>query len=111
MLDALGVAVCLADSRDDDAPILYVNDAFEAMTGWPSESALGRDLEAVLGAAAGEVDRPGRSVLPIRRRDGSSVRCELTVTEVPAMPTQARKTAMPANSVPSSIGVRRLVSD
>jgi diguanylate cyclase (GGDEF)-like protein/PAS domain S-box-containing protein len=83
MLDALGVAVCLADRRDDDAPVLYVNDAFEAMTGWPGDAALGRTLETVLGPAAGEVDRPGRAVLPIRRRDGSSMRCELTVTAVP----------------------------
>jgi diguanylate cyclase (GGDEF)-like protein/PAS domain S-box-containing protein len=81
-LDALGVAVCLADSREDGT-LLYVNEAFEQLTGWTAESALGRPLEAVLGAAAGEADRPGRSQLAIRRRDGSSLRCELTFTEVP----------------------------
>ena len=83
LLDALGVAVCLADSRDEDAPVLYVNDAFEAQTGWTADVALGRSLEDVLGAAAGETTRPGQAVVPIRRRDGSSLRCELTVTEVP----------------------------
>jgi diguanylate cyclase (GGDEF)-like protein/PAS domain S-box-containing protein len=83
LLDALGVAVCLADSRDDDAPVLYVNDAFEAQTGWTADVALGRSLEDVLGAAAGETTRPGQTVVPIRRRDGTSLRCELTVTEVP----------------------------
>ena len=31
----------------------------------------------------GEAERPGRTVLPIRRRDGSAARCELTVTAVP----------------------------
>jgi diguanylate cyclase (GGDEF)-like protein/PAS domain S-box-containing protein len=82
MLDALGVPVCLADSRDDDAPILYVNEAFEALTGWPAEMALGRSLEDVLGPAAGTTDRPGRAMVPVRRRDGSALRCELTVTEV-----------------------------
>ena len=83
LLDALGVAVCLADSRDEDAPVLYVNDAFEAQTGWTADVALGRSLEDVLGPAAGETTKPGQAVVPIRRRDGSSLRCELTVTEVP----------------------------
>jgi diguanylate cyclase (GGDEF)-like protein/PAS domain S-box-containing protein len=83
MLDALGVAICLADGRDPDAPLLYVNEAFEALTGWTADAALGRALEAVLGTAAGEASRPGKAVLPIRRRDGSSARCELTFTAVP----------------------------
>jgi diguanylate cyclase (GGDEF)-like protein/PAS domain S-box-containing protein len=83
MLDALGVAVCLADSRDDDAPVLYINRAFEMLTGWTPDVTLGRSLEDVLGPAAGETGRPGRAVVPVRRRDGSSLRCELTVTEVP----------------------------
>ena len=83
MLDALGVATCLADSRDDDAPLLYVNAAFEALTGWTADAALGRNLDAVLGPAAGETARPGRSVIPIRRRDGAVMRCELTVSAVP----------------------------
>jgi diguanylate cyclase (GGDEF)-like protein/PAS domain S-box-containing protein len=83
MLDALGVAVCLADARDDDAPVLYVNGAFEAMTGWPADAASGRNLDAVLGPAAGETARPGQNVVPIRRRDGAAMRCELTVTPVP----------------------------
>ena len=79
MLDALGVAICLADDRE----ILYVNEAFERLTGWTAGEALGRGMEAVLGTAAGETKRPGRSVIPVRRRDGSSVRCEVTFTEVP----------------------------
>ena len=83
MLDALGVAICLADGAEPDAPLLYVNDAFEELTGWTAEAALGRGLETVLGTAAGETDRPGRAVVPIGRRDGSTVRCELTFTPVP----------------------------
>ena len=82
MLDALGVAVCLADARDTDTPLLYVNAAFEEITGWAGDDALGRSLEAVLGRAAGETARPGRAMLRLRRRDGSSLRCELTVTAV-----------------------------
>ena len=84
MLDALGVAVCLVDDREPDASLLYVNEAFERLTGWTADAALGRGLEAVLGTAAGEVERPGRAVLAIRRQDGSSLRCELTFTPVPA---------------------------
>jgi diguanylate cyclase (GGDEF)-like protein/PAS domain S-box-containing protein len=76
MLDALGVAVCLVDER----ALLHVNEEFEALTGWPADEALGRAPDAVLGCP---IERPGRSVLPIRRRDGSSLRCEVTVKEVP----------------------------
>ena len=83
MLDALGVAVGLADSRDDDAPVLYVNDAFER-----ADRLAGRrgDRAQPRGGArpGGRRDRAtGPSVVPIRRRDGTSMRCELTVTEVP----------------------------
>jgi diguanylate cyclase (GGDEF)-like protein/PAS domain S-box-containing protein len=74
MLDALGVAVCLADEDE----LLYVNDAFERLTGWDAETALGCRLTTVLG----EVERPGRSLVTVRRPDGASVQCELTLTEV-----------------------------
>ena len=83
MLDALGVAICLADSEEPGAPLLYVNEAFEALTGRTAQSALGRGLEAVLGTAAAEVERPGSGVVPVRHRDGSVKRCELTFTDVP----------------------------
>ena len=59
MLDALGVAICLVDARDPEAPLLYVNPSFEELTGWSADEALGRSLEEVLGRAAGEVERPG----------------------------------------------------
>ena len=75
MLDALGVAVCLADEDE----LLYVNEAFERLTGWSAEAALGcGDVRTVLG----EVERPGRSLVTVRRPDGASVQCELTFTEV-----------------------------
>ena len=59
MLDALGVAVCLADARDADAPLLYVNAAFEEITGWTADDALGRGLEAVLGRRPARPSGPG----------------------------------------------------
>ena len=78
MLDALGVAVCLADARDPDAPLLYVNAPFEELTGWTADEALGRGLEAVLGPAAGEDERPGSAVVerPPARRLGAAVRAD-----------------------------------
>jgi diguanylate cyclase (GGDEF)-like protein/PAS domain S-box-containing protein len=82
MLDALGVAVCLADARDPDASLLYVNPAFEDLTGWNADEALGAPFDALLGPAASDVERPGSAVVGLQRRDGTSVRCELTVSEV-----------------------------
>ena len=82
MLDALGVAVCLADARDPDASLLYVNPAFEDLTGWNADEALGAPFDALLGPAASDVERPGSAVVGLQRRDGTSIRCELTVSEV-----------------------------
>ena len=82
MLDALGVAICLVDARDPEAPLLYANPSFEELTGWVADEALGRNLDAVLGRAAAEVERPGSAVVALRRPDGSATRCELTVSEV-----------------------------
>jgi diguanylate cyclase (GGDEF)-like protein/PAS domain S-box-containing protein len=61
VLDALGVAVCLAD----DDGIFYVNGAFEDFTGWTADAVLGRELDAAL-----------------RRRDGSALRCDVTRSEL-----------------------------
>jgi diguanylate cyclase (GGDEF)-like protein/PAS domain S-box-containing protein len=82
MLDALGVAVCLTDARDPDASLLYVNPAFEDLTGWSADEALGASFDALLGPAASDVERPGSAVVGLQRRDGTSIRCELTVSEV-----------------------------
>jgi diguanylate cyclase (GGDEF)-like protein/PAS domain S-box-containing protein len=74
VLDALGVPVCLAG----DEELFYVNAAFEALTGWPADEAVGRSLETVLGQPV----RAGGGTLTVRRRDGSLRRCELTLTPV-----------------------------
>jgi diguanylate cyclase (GGDEF)-like protein/PAS domain S-box-containing protein len=94
MLDALGVAVCLADARDPDHPLVYVNRAFEELTGWPADLVLGRNcrflqgrdsdgpaLEELRGALA---ERRGcRVTLRNHRRSGEAFWNELTVTPVP----------------------------
>src|SRR3954447_21633316 len=60
VLDALPIAVAFVD---DDA-LVYVNAAFEQITGWTAGELLGRPLEAAL-----------------RRRDGTPLPCELTRSE------------------------------
>jgi diguanylate cyclase (GGDEF)-like protein/PAS domain S-box-containing protein len=86
-LDALGVAVCLADASDGNRPLLYVNSAFERLTGWTADEALGRDLGFLTTDRAALVElrrRPeGRVTLRCQRRDGEPFWCELTVTPVP----------------------------
>ena len=78
MLDGLGAAVCVADA---DA-ILYVNAAFETLTGWSADEAIGRGPDAVLGPALAELERPGRAIVAISRRDGTAMRCELALSEL-----------------------------
>jgi diguanylate cyclase (GGDEF)-like protein/PAS domain S-box-containing protein len=94
MLDALGVAVCLADAGDDELPLVYVNAAFERLTGWPADEALGRNPRFLQGpetdpAAVAELrdalahGRDCRVTLRNRRRDGTPFWNELTITPVP----------------------------
>jgi diguanylate cyclase (GGDEF)-like protein/PAS domain S-box-containing protein len=76
VLEALGAAVCVADAE----ALLYVNVAFEDLTGWPAEDVIGRAPDIVLGAAAAELGRPGRTIAGVRRRDGGALPCEVTVS-------------------------------
>jgi diguanylate cyclase (GGDEF)-like protein/PAS domain S-box-containing protein len=62
VLDALGVAICLAD--DDE--IVYVNAAFEDLTGRTADDVLGGGVDAAL-----------------RARDGSPLRCDMTRSALP----------------------------
>jgi diguanylate cyclase (GGDEF)-like protein/PAS domain S-box-containing protein len=93
-LDSLGVAVCLADAADSDLPLVYANPAFERLTGWPAEDALGRNCRflqgpdtdaaalATLRAALAD-GRECRVTLRNYRRDGTPFWNELTVSPVP----------------------------
>jgi diguanylate cyclase (GGDEF)-like protein/PAS domain S-box-containing protein len=95
MLDALGVAVCLADARDPDHPLVYVNRAFEELTGWAASDVLGRNCRFLQGR---DSDGPAleelREALAARRscrvtlrncrRSGEAFWNDLTVTPVPA---------------------------
>jgi diguanylate cyclase (GGDEF)-like protein/PAS domain S-box-containing protein len=94
MLDALGVAVCLADARDPDHPLVYVNRAFEELTGWSADEVLGRNCRFLQGRdsegpaleelRAALAERRGcRVTLRNHRRSGEAFWNELTVTPVP----------------------------
>ena len=49
-IERVPLAVVLTDARLDDNPITYVNDAFEALTGYSREYALGRNCRFLQGA-------------------------------------------------------------
>jgi diguanylate cyclase (GGDEF)-like protein/PAS domain S-box-containing protein len=66
-IDGLGVPICVVDA----GALLYVNAAFEELTGWPADDVVGRAAEDVLEHAA------------VRRRDGSLVACGITRSELP----------------------------
>jgi PAS domain S-box-containing protein len=50
-IDDATVGVSIADATQDDTPLVYVNDAFEALTGYPSEEVLGRNCRLLQGPA------------------------------------------------------------
>jgi diguanylate cyclase (GGDEF)-like protein/PAS domain S-box-containing protein len=93
MLDALGVAACLADASQPDLPLTYVNPAFEQLTGWPREDALGRncrflqapDTDPLAVAEIREALARGEScqvTLRNQRRDGEPFWNQATITPV-----------------------------
>src|SRR4051812_25431320 len=97
MLDALGAAVCLADTRAPDPPLVYVNHAFERLTGYRAGDAVGRQCLFLEGPATDEGDagklrravaerRPCRVTLINYRRDGTPFWNDMTVTPVPGSP-------------------------
>lgn len=49
-LEAVDVSVCIADARLDDMPVVWVNDAFESMTGYASADVLGRNCRFLQGS-------------------------------------------------------------
>lgn len=92
-LAGASVGVCVADARQPDQPLVYVNEAFERLTGYPAEEALGRNCRFLQGpdTEPGAVDRlraaiaAGEEVkLTLRnhRRDGTAFWNELLVVPV-----------------------------
>jgi diguanylate cyclase (GGDEF)-like protein/PAS domain S-box-containing protein len=97
MLDALGVAVCLVDAEDEELGLVYVNPAFERLTGWTAEEAIGRNPRFLQGPdtdplALGQLrealsqGRECRVALRNYKRDGTPFWNDLTVTPVAGEP-------------------------
>ncbi|HNG81791.1 MAG TPA: PAS domain S-box protein, partial [Burkholderiaceae bacterium] len=49
IIDTIGVGIIVADARAPDQPVVYVNAAFERITGWPAEQVLGRNCRFLQG--------------------------------------------------------------
>ena len=90
-LEQLDVSVCISDARLPDAPLVWVNAAFERTTGYTAEQAVGRNCrflqdglppqaEVDVLRAALVAEQPVSVVLLNRRADGSTFSNELTVT-------------------------------
>jgi sigma-B regulation protein RsbU (phosphoserine phosphatase) len=90
-LEALEFAVCIADARLDDLPVVWANPAFERTTGYPVRDVLGRncrflheglppqpELDVVRSALARQ--QAVTVVLTNRRADGETFLNELSLT-------------------------------
>ncbi|MGY2894404.1 PAS domain S-box protein [Deinococcus sp. UYEF24] len=93
VLDACVVGVVVADARQDDCPVVYVNPAFEAMSGYAATEIVGRNCRFLQGEdrdqeagreirAALAEGRGVTAVLRNYRRDGRLFYNELTLSPV-----------------------------
>ena len=93
VLDAADECIVVCDVREPDSPIVYVNDAFEELTGYTEEECIGRNCRFLQGerTSQGPVDRIRRIienretatvVLLNQRADGSWFWNELSLSPV-----------------------------
>ena len=93
VLDAADECIVVCDVREPDSPIVYVNDAFEKLTGYTEEECIGRNCRFLQGerTSQGPVDRIRRIienrekatvVLLNQRADGSWFWNELSLSPV-----------------------------
>ena len=73
-LDVAAEGVTIADARLPDRPLIYVNEGFERVTGYPAAEVLGRNCRFLQGpdtdpAAVGRDPRGRRRGARVRRRD------------------------------------------
>ncbi|GAB4347701.1 MAG: hypothetical protein Kow006_07720 [Gammaproteobacteria bacterium] len=82
-LDASSSGIVVAEVRGRSAPIVYVNRAFERITGYPAEEVLGRNPSFLYGDERDQAGleririalrtaRPAEEILRNRRRDGTT---------------------------------------
>ena len=93
VIESSSNGVMITETRFVENPIIYVNPAFERITGYPLEEAVGRSIHFLLGndreqlsfmeiSAALHEYREGNAVLRCYRRDGTLFWNELTVSPV-----------------------------
>jgi PAS domain S-box-containing protein len=91
--DDANVPITLADPSDEENPLVYVNDAFERVTGYPPEKALGRNCRFLQGdgtdpekitALRDAIDSQEPITVELRnyRKDGTEFWNRLTVTPI-----------------------------
>jgi PAS domain S-box-containing protein len=92
-IDDASVPITLADPSQEDNPLVYVNDAFEEMTGYPPEETLGRNCRFLQGedtdsekvtALREAIDNEEQISVELRnyRKDGTEFWNRLTVTPI-----------------------------
>jgi PAS domain S-box-containing protein len=92
-IDDTNVPITLADPSREDNPLIYVNDAFEEMTGYPSEETLGRNYRFLHGEETDSekstqlreaIDNEESISVELRnyRKDGTEFWNRLTVTPI-----------------------------
>lgn len=92
-LEAAAEGIVIVDARRPDMPVIYVNSGFERLTGYPAESALGKNCRFLQGpgtdpAAAAEIRRAiaekRECLVEILnyRRDGTAFWNRLSITPV-----------------------------
>jgi PAS domain S-box-containing protein len=92
-IDNANVPITLADPTQPDNPLIYVNDAFEAVTGYSPEEAVGRNCRFLQGAdtepekssalrQAIDNEEPATVELRNYRKDGTEFWNRLTVTPI-----------------------------
>ena len=110
-LVAIGIALSIADMNAPDVPLIFVNPAFESLTGYSSDQVLGRNSRFLQGPGTSaatlrrvrqaiENRRPTRARLLNYRADGSSFWNEFSLVPV----------RHPAGDVTHMVGLHRDVT-
>jgi len=92
-IDDANVPITLADPSEEDDPLVYVNGAFEEMTGYPPEEALGRNCRFLQGEGTdpeevamlrSAINNEESTSVELRnyRKDGTEFWNQLTVTPI-----------------------------
>ncbi len=92
-MDEAPVGITIADAESEDVPLVYANEAFERVTGYPVEEVVGRNCRFLQGEesdpeAIGEMGRAVEEARPVTvelknyRRDGTEFWNEVTIAPV-----------------------------